>query len=188
MNGNVIDRRLGIAVAAVCTIGIALATYLTYVHYADLRVLCLSSGGCETVQSSRYATLDGVPFSVLGLAGYAGILLTLAVRGEAGRAAGFGLALVGCLFSLYLTYREIFTIRAICQWCLASAVLMTFLAIITMIRVLRIEPVPSRRMAALSLPVTRRRAAARPASRTTATPGDADSGPGARRPAVRRPT
>jgi uncharacterized membrane protein len=131
------DRRLRIAVGVLCVIGIGIAGYLTYVHYADLKVLCLSSGGCETVQSSRYAKLDGVPVSVLGLAGYITILLSLALRGDTGRAVGFGIALVGFLFSAYLTYRELFTIKAICQWCVASAVLMTALVLITGYRVVR---------------------------------------------------
>jgi uncharacterized membrane protein len=129
------DRRLRIAVGVLCVIGIGIAGYLTYVHYAGLKVLCLSSGGCETVQSSRYAKLDGVPVSVLGLAGYITILLSLALRGDTGRAVGFGIALVGFLFSAYLTYRELFTIKAICQWCVGSAVLMTALVIITGLRV-----------------------------------------------------
>jgi uncharacterized membrane protein len=135
--GGSTDRRLRIAIAVVCLIGIGVAGYLTYVHYAGLKVLCLSSGGCETVQSSRYAKLDGVPVSVLGLAGYVTILGSLALRGDSGRAAGFGVALVGFLFSMYLTYRELFTIKAICQWCVASAVLMTILTIITATRVVR---------------------------------------------------
>ena len=113
-----VDGRLRLAIGAFCLIGIGI--YLTYVHYADLRVLCLSSGGCETVQNSRYANLDGVPVAVLGLAGYLAILLTLPIRDDTGRVAGFGLALVGFLFRVYLTYREIFTIRAICQWCVAA--------------------------------------------------------------------
>ena len=58
------DRRLAIAIAVLCVIGIGIASYLTYVHYAGLKVLCLSSGGCETVQASKYAKLDGIPVAV----------------------------------------------------------------------------------------------------------------------------
>jgi uncharacterized membrane protein len=134
------DRRLRIAILVLSLIGIGIAGYLTYVHYEGLKVLCLSSGGCETVQASRFAKLDGVPVAVLGLAGYIGILGSLLVRGELGRIAGFAIALIGFGFSMYLTYRELFTIKAICQWCVASAVLMTVLAILTAIRVLREEP------------------------------------------------
>jgi uncharacterized membrane protein len=137
------DRRLRIAIGLLCLIGIGIAGYLTYVHYEGLKVLCLSSGGCETVQASRYAKLDGIPVAVLGLAGYIGILGSLALRGELGRLAAFGIALIGFGFSTYLTYRELFTIKAICQWCVASAVLMTLLAILTAVRVLRADDAAS---------------------------------------------
>lgn len=137
---DTVDRRLRIAIGVLCVIGIGVAGYLTYTHYEGLRVLCLSSGGCETVQQSVYSKLDGIPVAVLGLAGYIGILFSLFIRNDLGRAAGFGLALVGFLFSAYLTYREIFTIKAICQWCVSSAVIMTVLVILTAIRAVRAEP------------------------------------------------
>ena len=134
------DRRLRLAILILSLIGIGVAGYLTYVHYEGLKVLCLSSGGCETVQASRYAKLDGVPVALLGLLGYIGILGSLAVRGEMGRIAGFAIALIGFGFSMYLTYRELFTIKAICPWCVSSAVMMTVLAILTAIRAVRYEP------------------------------------------------
>lgn len=134
------DRRLRIAILVLSLIGIGVAGYLTYVHYEGLKVLCLSSGGCETVQASKYAKLDGVPVALLGLIGYIGIVGSLLVRGELGRVAGFGIALIGFGFSMYLTYRELFTIKAICQWCVSSAVLMTLLVILTLVRVLRVQP------------------------------------------------
>lgn len=139
---DTVDRRLRIVIGVLSLIGIGVAGYLTYVHYEGLKILCLSSGGCETVQASVYSKLAGVPVAVLGLAGYIGILFTLAIRNDLGRIAGFGIALIGFLFSLYLTYREIFTIKAICQWCVSSAVLMTILTILTAIRVLRFESAP----------------------------------------------
>jgi uncharacterized membrane protein len=140
---DVVDRRLRIVIGVLSLIGIGVAGYLTYTHYAGLKVVCLSSGGCETVQSSVYSKLAGVPVAVLGLAGYIGLLFSLAIRSELGRIAGFGIALIGFLFSIYLTYREIFTIKAICQWCVSSAVLMTILTILTAIRVLRFESAPA---------------------------------------------
>jgi uncharacterized membrane protein len=145
---DVVDRRLFIAILVLSLIGIGVAGYLTYTHYEGLNVVCLSSGGCETVQKSVYSKLAGVPVAVLGLAGYIGILLSLAIRNELGRIAAFGIALIGFLFSMYLTYREIFTIKAICQWCVSSAVLMTLLTILAAIRALRVEsePVAPRRV------------------------------------------
>jgi uncharacterized membrane protein len=81
--------------------------------------------------------------AVLGLAGYIGMLFTLFIRNEVGRVATFGIALIGFLFSMYLTYREAFTIHAYCYWCLSSATLMTILVILTAIRVIRADPIVS---------------------------------------------
>jgi uncharacterized membrane protein len=145
-----VDGKLRIAIGILSLIGIGIGTYLTYTHYAKLNVLCLSSGGCETVQHSRWSKLDGIPVATLGLAGYIGIFISVWIRGEIARAIGFGLALVGFLFSMYLTYREAFTIHAYCQWCLGSAAIMTALAILTTIRMVRTEsgappPAPKRK-------------------------------------------
>jgi uncharacterized membrane protein len=82
------------------------------------------SGGCETVQASSYATILGVPVAELGLVGYSGLLLSALLRGEAGAYLGLLVALVGTLFSAYLTYLEVFVIQAICEWCVASATVM----------------------------------------------------------------
>lgn len=117
--------------------GIAVAGYLTWVHYFGLEVVCLASGGCEKVQASDYARFAGVPVALLGLLGYVGILAaTVLVPGEQGRLAAAFLALVGFGFSAYLTWAELFRIHAICQWCVASAVIMTALMVLTLARVL----------------------------------------------------
>ena len=134
------DRRLRTATAVLALAGVAIATYLTYVHFADVEPLCVAGGGgCEKVQTSDYADLAGIPVAVLGLIGYLLILGSLWVPGENGALAGAVLALSGFAFSAYLTYRELFTIDAICQWCVASAVVMTALAIVTVVRLLRLE-------------------------------------------------
>jgi uncharacterized membrane protein len=126
------ERRLRLATALVCVLGLAVAGYLTYIHYAELEPLCVGGGGgCEKVQASDYAELAGVPVALLGLAGYALILASLWVPGDAGRVSGALLALTGFGFSLYLTWVELFEIDAICQWCVVSAVLMTVLAVTT---------------------------------------------------------
>ncbi len=114
-----------------------MAGYLTYVHYAELEPICAGGGGgCERVQNSSYAELAGIPVAVLGVVGYASILLSLWVPGDAGRVGGAVLALAGFGFSAYLTWLELFEIDAICQWCVVSAVLMTLLAFVTARRVL----------------------------------------------------
>lgn len=132
------------------TIGFLDAAYLTYVHYYGLgALLCLGAhsghSSCVTVQSSPWAKIDGVPVALLGLIGYVGLFVsyfvTARLNGELGRAMGFCIALIGFGFSAYLTYRELFSIHAICEWCVGSAVCMTFLVVLTAIRFLRGEPV-----------------------------------------------
>ena len=41
---------------------------------------------------------------------------------------------------MYLTYRELFTIHAICSWCVASAIIFTLLAAVTTARVVGGRP------------------------------------------------
>ncbi len=138
------ERKLVLWIAGVSLVGVAIATYLVYVHYAGIEPICAAGGGgCEKVQTSDYSKLAGIPVAVLGLIGYVAILASLFVRGDLGRMAGAAIALSGFGFSLYLTYREIFTIEAICQWCVGSAVLMTVLALLTMVRLLKSEPDPA---------------------------------------------
>ena len=131
------DRRLRATALVLALAGLAVAGYLTYVHYAELEPLCGLGGDCERVQTSVYAEVAGVPVALLGLAGYALILASLFVRGDLGLVGGAALALIGFGFSAYLTYRELFTIEAICSWCVASAVLLTLLAVVTCLRVVR---------------------------------------------------
>ena len=128
------------AVIVLSLLGAGIAGYLTWVHYAGLEVVCLAGGGgCEKVQSSDYAELAGVPVALLGLLGYVGILgSVLLLPDETGRLASGFLALVGFGFSMYLTWAELFRIHAICQWCVASACVMTVLAVVSVARVLRI--------------------------------------------------
>jgi len=128
-------RAASIGLAA---IGIAVAGYLTWVHYAGLNPVCVGgSHGCETVQASRYAEVAGIPVAVIGLAGYLALLATALAGGFAARAAGAALAVGGVAFSAYLTYLELFEIHAICQWCVASAVVMLLLAVTLVARAVR---------------------------------------------------
>jgi uncharacterized membrane protein len=134
------DRRLRVAGLAVALAGIGVAAYLTYVHYAGLQPFCAGGGhGCERVQSSSYARLGGIPVALLGLAGYLAIATALLAPGERARLAAAALAVSGFGFSAYLTYLELFVIDAICQWCVASAVLLTLLSVITVWRLLVID-------------------------------------------------
>lgn len=132
------DRTLHRAMIVLTLIGIGIASYLTYVHYKGLSPICAINQGCEKVQSSRYAKVGGVPVPLIGLIGYVAIFASLLVRGELARLATAVMAIGGFAFSVYLTSLELFQIHAICQWCVGSALVMTTLAVLATIRVLRL--------------------------------------------------
>jgi uncharacterized membrane protein len=124
--------RLTVVVAVLSLAGAAISGYLMWVHFAELQPFCVGGGGgCERVQSSPYAKLGSVPVAIVGLAGYLAVLASLALPE---RSVTAFLALVGAGFSAYLTYLELAVIDAVCQWCVASAVIMTALAVASVAR------------------------------------------------------
>jgi len=127
------ERRVRAAIAAVAVAGAALAGYLVYVRYSGATLAC-TTGGCETVQSSPYSKLLGVPVALLGLVAYVTLLATSLLRGELARAIGVSVALAGVCFGGYLLYVQLVLIRAVCDWCLASDILMTVLAALALLR------------------------------------------------------
>ena len=130
------DRRLRLVAIVLAAVGLCVAAYLTYIHYQGIKPVCGLGGDCEKVQTSEWSKLAGVPVALLGLVGYVAILVTLFIDREEALFAGALFAVAGFGFSAYLTYRELFSIDAICQWCVASAVIMTLLAIVTTARLL----------------------------------------------------
>lgn len=140
--GDRTDRTLHRTLVVLALVGIGIAAYLTYVHYEGLSPICAIDDGCEKVQSSRYAKVGGVPVPLIGLVGYVAILVSLLVRGEAALLATAGMAIGGFAFSAYLTGLELFEIKAICQWCVGSAIVMTAIAVLATIRALRVPRDP----------------------------------------------
>jgi uncharacterized membrane protein len=119
------ERNLRIAAALLALAGIGVAIYIAIAESGGGAPKCLAGGhGCETVAKSHYSHLAGINVAVIGIFGYALLLGAAISPGEAGRFGGFAGALVGFGFSAYLTYLELFVIDAICQWCVASAILM----------------------------------------------------------------
>jgi uncharacterized membrane protein len=123
----VLLRRVMIGVTV---LGVALAAYLTYVHYAGIKPACTAGQSCVKVQTSQWSKLDGVSVALIGLIGYVFILASLVVRdSEESRLATLGLTLIGVGFSGYLTYRELFSIHAVCEECATSAVFLALLLV-----------------------------------------------------------
>lgn len=132
------QRWLDVAVPVLSVIGLGVSLYLTYIEFTQARALCGPVGDCNAVQNSPYAKLFGViPIGLVGAIGYIAILFAWIWRRMRSdtltRIAGpvmFGMALFGTLFSIYLTYLELFVIHAVCIWCLSSAVIITALMLL----------------------------------------------------------
>lgn len=138
------DRALRIAMIVLATIGLGVASYLTYVHFSGTPPLCSTTHNtCLKVQTSIYSKLAGVPVALIGLIGYVAILASLlAPQREETRFLTMVLVLVGFGFSAYLTGREAFSLHEYCEWCLSSAFIMTVLACLSTWRFLRGAPPP----------------------------------------------
>lgn len=130
--------RLRAAIAAACLVGLGIAAYLTAVHYAHTAPVC-STGGCETVQKSRYAELGGVPVALLGLVMYVVLLAATAVRGLTAAFVAVLVALGGLAFSGYLLWAQLGPIGAICQWCVGNDITILVVASLCVARMIR-EP------------------------------------------------
>jgi len=123
-------------------IGLIAAGYLSYSSLTGSHLVCAGLGDCNAVQASIYAKLAGIPVSLFGLASYVAIASLLLVRLKLSGMIGYladlgvlGLCLSGWVFSMFLTYVELFILHAICPWCVTSAVMMTLLAILSSLRV-----------------------------------------------------
>lgn len=130
-------------VAGLAAAGLAIAGYLAATKLAGgAAAFCAAGGGCDLVQSSRYATFLGLPTALWGAALYAAVGgLALLGLDERRWSAAMLLAAAGAGFSLYLTYLELFVIEAVCGYCVASALIA--LALFALLAVRR--PAPSGR-------------------------------------------
>jgi uncharacterized membrane protein len=140
--------------ALVALAGLFVALYLTLYKLGYIGTLVCKVGSCEAVQTSRWATLFGVPVAAWGVAYYLGILV-VALAGLGARLADsrnlsrlLGAATgAGVLFSLWLTYLELFVIHAICMYCVISAVLVTVLFVISLLDLREVSALEDERMA-----------------------------------------
>ena len=140
------DRRLSIieiTLGALAIIGLLVSVYMTIYKITSNDSMCIGSKDCSVVNQSRYAEIYGIPVAVFGILGYAAILAVLVLERNPGffKQNGsmllFGLSLTGFLFTLYLIFLEIAIIKAYCPFCITSQVAMTFIFILSVIRVVR---------------------------------------------------
>jgi len=117
-------------------IGLANSFYLVQSHVTGEPLRCSILDGCNAVAASPYSIVLGVPLASWGVLFYFGIFVIAAtmlmVRARSlSHFFVFGTA-VGFLASVYFTYLQIFLIKAVCMYCVLSAILSTLLLIIAL--------------------------------------------------------
>jgi uncharacterized membrane protein len=125
------------AIPILALLGLGVASYLAYVEITRIQAVCGPVGECNIVQSSPYARILGIPIAVLGALNYVAVGTLWAgqkppdFRWAKLSALGLlGLTFFGTLFSIYLTCLELFVIRAVCAWCISSAVITSLLMLL----------------------------------------------------------
>jgi uncharacterized membrane protein len=113
-------------------VGLIVSGYLAYAKFSGIPVNCSILSGCQTVEQSKYSVMFGVPVAVYGVLFYLGLIFATFIRiNQKYKNLVTKLILLattfGFLFSVYLTYLELYVIFAICVYCVVSAIISTAL-------------------------------------------------------------
>ena len=130
--------RMGAALMSL--LGLFVSVYLYLYKIGRIGTLACGTGACETVQTSQWSRFAGVEVSLIGVVGYGALfvvaLIALQPAPSTRRWAADLLTLLaagGVLFSVYLTYLELFVIHAICRWCVGSAAIVVSILILALL-------------------------------------------------------
>lgn len=114
-------------------IGVGVSSYLTFLHYSQIPAVCGVSeifASCDSVLSSKYSKLFGIPVALLGVFFYIATLFVFIFLISKKKKIFLTLLLLlestGLIFSIIFTYLQFFVIKTLCPYCLTSA-LVTFL-------------------------------------------------------------
>jgi uncharacterized membrane protein len=120
------NSRMGAALLSL--LGLFVSTYLYLYKIGRIGTLACGTGACETVQASVWSRFAGMEVALIGMVGYGALLLVSLASLQPALAARRWpatmlavLAGIGVVFTLYLTYIELFVLHAICRWCVGSA-------------------------------------------------------------------
>jgi uncharacterized membrane protein len=126
--------------AVLSLVGLFISAYLYLYKIGKIGTLACGTGGCETVQLSSWSQFAGLEVSLIGILGYVVLLaLSLAALQPGLSTRGWpmallaGLAGIGVVFAIYLTYLELFVIHAICRWCVGSAAIIIGIFILALL-------------------------------------------------------
>ena len=112
-------------------VGLTDATLLTKEHYSDLVLPCTVTRGCETVLTSKYSVVFGVPLALFGIIFYFSVLVAalylMANLSKRLKQLILLLGTIGFISSLGLVYIQGAVLHAWCQYCLLSALTSTLI-------------------------------------------------------------
>ena len=144
--------RMGAALMSL--LGLFVSAYLYLYKIGRIGTLACGTGGCETVQTSEWSRFLGVEVALIGVLGYAALLLValLALRPAYTERREPALALAalaagGVPFTIYLTSLELFVIHAICRWCVGSAAIIVTILILSLLELKRVGATAPARVA-----------------------------------------
>ena len=109
------------------------AAHLTIRHYNGSTVICGITSGCNTILSSNYSTIFGVPVALGGALYYLIVFILTVAFLDTKKDKILNLiakfSVTGLLASIYFVYLQLFIIKSICQYCMLSAITSTLLFI-----------------------------------------------------------
>ena len=134
------------AAALLSLTGLFISAYLYLYKIGKIGSLACGTGGCETVQWSQWSRVAGIEVSLVGLLGYGSLLVlclaalqpSMVHRREPTLLLAV-LSAIAVLFTVYLTYLELFVIHAICRWCVASGVIIVGIFILSLFDLRRLQ-------------------------------------------------
>jgi uncharacterized membrane protein len=142
-----IHRRSRLLIGAIAILGALTTAYLTVVKFSQSSAACPTQS-CDIVLQSDYATVFGQPLALFGFLAYVGMavfaLAPLAVDPVNKKDSRkklenltWLLLLIGAIamsvFSGYLMYLLVFKIKALCIYCVASAIFSLSMLVLTIV-------------------------------------------------------
>lgn len=130
-----ISSKIIILIAVISFLGFLDASYLAAKYYLGGPIPCAILDGCDTVTTSKYSAIAGVPVALMGAIYYL-IIFVLAIsylESKKDKLAFFisRFAIIGFLASLWFVYLQVFVLKALCLYCLFSALTSTALFVIS---------------------------------------------------------
>lgn len=133
-------------IAGIASLGAVITAYLTITKFTQSSTICPTQG-CDTVLSSPYAIAFGLPLALFGFLGYFSMVVFAVapllvpsekkeLRSQLDERTGlllFASGIAMTAFSAYLMYLLAFEIKAVCLYCVVSAICATSLLVLAIV-------------------------------------------------------